>query len=709
MGIPPVRKPRPATATPSSNPHRIRRRRQSGIVQPILLAALVSLERTPHAWAQATTTWNGGSGMWSAAGNWSNGIPNSGTTNVFIDGGKSGGSVVALDNTFSIGDLSLDAGDVLNLVPVSNVFTDFALFAYGKLNINGTLDMSGGQLHGASQLVLANGAGNMLSGSGEIRFGDSQYSILSVSNSDALFGAGMLIHGQNAKLRAAPVGILNQGTVAADVAGGLFDLGARFTNAGHLQVVAGASMTGSINNAPSGIISNTGGILSLTGQWHNGGTINVANGTVNLAGTFHFSDVGLINRTNSTVAIAGTLINVGQTLSLNGTTGSWNLDSIQPTSGTSMQGTIQGGTITAGGGAHLLVNGAGGTYGTLDDVTLATSPIFDGKGAGLHVANGLVLSGAVLDLSGGRSDGYGMLDFSGPFGPSGNHSEALTGTGEIRFGSGAGTTRVQAFFNDLGTLTIGPGILMHGKNATILIDPDGGSVLNQGTLAADVPGGNITLTGRFTNAGTVQVISGALLTVEAKNFSQTVGGTLSVDGLFNTSGTAKLSLGGGVLSGTGTVSVYGGSGMLSTGGTVSPGHGVGTLTLNANVKLIDGSHLSAELGANGTSDLLQISGNLDLSSPNDYLDLTKLGTVGNGNTYLVATYGGSLLGTFDNVTPGYDVSYATPGEIIVVSSPEPGGLLLGTAGSVLLIRRLRRPRDRKTGLRQASLRKNNDL
>jgi hypothetical protein len=136
---------------------------------------------------------------------------------------------------------------------------------------------------------------------------------------------------------------------------------------------------------------------------------------------------------------------------------------------------------------------------------------------------------------------------------------------------------------------------------------------------------------------------------------------------------------------------------------------VGTLTLNANVKLIDGSHLSAELGANGTSDLLQISGNLDLSSPNDYLDLTKLGTVGNGNTYLVATYGGSLLGTFDNVTPGYDVSYATPGEIIVVSSPEPGGLLLGTAGSVLLIRRLRRPRDRKTGLRQASLRKNNDL
>jgi hypothetical protein len=88
--------------------------------------------------------------------------------------------------------------------------------------------------------------------------------------------------------------------------------------------------------------------------------------------------------------------------------------------------------------------------------------------------------------------------------------------------------------------------------------------------------------------------------------------------------------------------------------------------VNNNVTFGASSHLAIELS--GTSaDKLMVGGNLDLSS-NDFLDVTGSGT----GPWVIATYAGTLSGTFDNVTSGYVVDYTTPGQIILNSMSLPG-------------------------------------
>jgi hypothetical protein len=78
------------------------------------------------------------------------------------------------------------------------------------------------------------------------------------------------------------------------------------------------------------------------------------------------------------------------------------------------------------------------------------------------------------------------------------------------------------------------------------------------------------------------------------------------------------------------------------------------------------SHLAIELSG-ATADQLVVGGNLDLSS-NDFLDVTGSGA----GPWVVATYAGTLSGTFDSVTSGYVVDYTTPGQIILNSMSLPG-------------------------------------
>src|SRR5437762_13326938 len=66
--------------------------------------------------AQTNATWNGGTGVWNLATNWSGGVvPNNGadTFTVFIDGGKAVNSVVTDDVNVTINALNVDAGDTL--------------------------------------------------------------------------------------------------------------------------------------------------------------------------------------------------------------------------------------------------------------------------------------------------------------------------------------------------------------------------------------------------------------------------------------------------------------------------------------------------------------------------------------------------------------------------------------------------------------------
>src|SRR3954463_13899052 len=89
-----------------------------------ILAAAAAAACGLPAGRAAAQPWNGGTGNWNTAGNWSGGVvPNSATNVVFIDGGNAAVSNVILDLSESIRALTIDAGDTLRFGALSLSFT----------------------------------------------------------------------------------------------------------------------------------------------------------------------------------------------------------------------------------------------------------------------------------------------------------------------------------------------------------------------------------------------------------------------------------------------------------------------------------------------------------------------------------------------------------------------------------------------------------
>ena len=157
--------------------------------------------------------------------------------------------------------------------------------------------------------------------------------------------------------------------------------------------------------------------------------------------------------------LTGTLDNSG-TLTLNNTTGSWELDS----------GTIDGGTVTTTGTAVLGTQvQTNGTTATLNGVTLAGT-LDDNIGVfnSVTVTNGLVLNSGLVEIALG-----GVLNFSG--------SQSLGGTGNILFTSTGGNT--DAYLSVVGSgsmLTIGPNVTIHGNSGSV--GAGSGSIVNDGIV-----------------------------------------------------------------------------------------------------------------------------------------------------------------------------------------------------------------------------------
>jgi len=185
-------------------------------------------------------------------------------------------------------------------------------------------------------------------------------------------------------------------------------------------------------------------------------------------------------------------------------------------------GTIKGGTITTTNGAALVVQS-----GTLDGVTV--NGVLDVgsnvSGARLAVVNGLVLNGTAY--VGGTNGTWGMIGFAG--------NQVLGGNGTVVFGSQADTRFNALRVADSGTtLVIGSGITVRGQNGTVGSSRDvyGGSsdvsVVNQGTILADVGGGTIVIAGgTFNNAGVLEAKNGGMIQL-ASSVTQN-SGRISVD------------------------------------------------------------------------------------------------------------------------------------------------------------------------------------
>ena len=195
----------------------------------------------------------------------------------------------------------------------------------------------------------------------------------------------------------------------------------------------------------------------------------------------------------------------------------------------------------------------------------------------------------------------------------------------------------------------------------------GSSNVNDVVSVEKVGANSQTLSGPNTYSGPTTVNGGKLI----------VNGTHQMDAVtMHPVGDYSVNTGG-ILGGTGTIGTPTDLvDLLVNGGSIAPGDGVGTLTFTGNSTFGNNSHFAIEV-TGATADQLSVA-NLNLASTSDFLDVTLPGGATPGN-YVIATYSGTLTGTFNNVTPGFTVNYATPGQLILNVPPLVG---LGSLAAV---------------------------
>ena len=438
--------------------------------------------------SQTTDTWNGGTGNWSDNTLWSNGVPDSASADVFIDGGKTAtASVVNLDSDRTVGRLTLDAGDTFYLAHDLSVTNSGGFTGAGSIRNGGTVDL---YQPGGSAGTLSISGNVSLSGGGTVFVGGAS----TIGGNGTLTNVDNLIqggdNGQNGGVGNSTLTIVNQagGTILANNStvqltlrpgpGGL-------TNQGLLEASSNATLV--LTN--SGPYTNTGGTISaLTGSTVQLSSASVTGGTLSTAGT------GVI-----LASVSSALTNVSNTglLEVNGTT-------------------AVGGTLKNSGTVDLYQ--PGGSAGTLS------------------------ISGSV-SLSGGGTVNVGGASTIGGNGTLTNVDNLIQG-GDNGGGGGLGNGTL-TIVNQVGGV-----ILANNPNAVLFLRPGTGGLMNQGQLEAS-GGATMMLinSGPYTNNGTFYVGSGSTFTIAAgalTNFSGTTltGGTYTVQSS-SASNPATLSFGGG--------------------------------------------------------------------------------------------------------------------------------------------------------------------
>jgi hypothetical protein len=408
---------------------------------------------------------------------------------VDVDGGNPVASVVTVDGTFTVGNITIDAGDSVVVgdsedLSVSDGGGLGAIVNNGNLTVDSTGD--------PTDLSISGMIG--LSGSG----------VVTMSGNAAILGSGTLtsasvIQGQG-NIGNYQIAIVNDGLINANATGA--DL-----------IVAPASGADTLVNSGT-MQASAGGILVLDGN--GGGSFGNTGGVIQALGG---SEVELNNAA------------------------------------------VTGGTLATAGSGELVATDESGNF--LSGVTVSGN--LDLTGGGIErVLDGLVLSGTAT------IDGGGILDFQ--------ETQALSGTATVLFGS---NTR-NALAIDSGstaTLTLDSGVLIHGQNGTIgqnAFTSGTTRLINDGTIAADVAGGTITVLtnstdpASVTNAGTLEAINGGTLAIDS-NVTNT--GVIQAG---NGTGVSELDLSNAIITQNGagsiTVSPSGGLTFTSTeliGGTLT--------------------------------------------------------------------------------------------------------------------------------------------
>ncbi len=388
----------------------------------------------------------------------------------------------------------------------------------GDLTILNGITIGGRVTVNSNRALIASGS-QTWGGGGEIVMDGNAGIFIGPANTTLTIGSGLTIHGTggiNPLNLAANTSLINNGTIAADVPGSLGIVPGSFTNNSNLLVTHSAAtlnvLPGTWTNQ-SPITVSTGTFTINPAGWSNQNTITLTGGTINFGGTFTLADLGTFTRTGGTagtVNLIGTLTNTGTTLLLDTANigyGTWKF--------ANNNSSIVGGTIETRNGAVLEAVGNS----TLDAVTLAAN-------------SDIVINGQISTLNGFTNNGKVTVNTDRALLTSG--TQTWGGSGDIQMVGNAGI-----FISPANTtLTIGSGLTIHGTGGINPLNLAANtSLINNGTIAADVPSGNFGLAmPNFTNVGTVQASSGVLnsTAVTPTNFS---GGTL-------TGGTWKATSGG---------------------------------------------------------------------------------------------------------------------------------------------------------------------
>ena len=473
-----------------------------------------------HARAQTVYTWDGGTGNWSDNTMWNPTVsPNTADADVYIDNGKTGvNSVVTMDNSYTVGRLTLDAGDTLNLA--NNVTFTLAssfngsesIINNGTINFNSTGNGIDLRYTGANASLTGTGTMNLTGANNRVFANNGSGDRLTIGTGATIAGTGNLGVGQstftnnglvNANISGATLVLQPGGGNGSDFSNGTGGI-AQASNGGVLQLFGGGTFTGGTFRALAGSAVNVGGganVVSTTLTTVGTGTVTITDSAnlnnVTLAGTINAAN-------NSTTTLFGTLTNNGTfTLASSG-----NGDDLRFT----------GANEVLAGTGTLVLSGANdrvyATNGSGDRLTIAAQAYIDGRGnlgigQSTFTNNGTVnanVNGQTLTLQPGSGNGS---DFT-----NNNVAEATNGGTLALFGGGTftGSGMFQAL--DGSAITIGSGtnvfsttLSTSGSGTIVLTDTATlNNVTNNGALIA---ANNTTtyLTGTLTNNATFNLNS----------------------------------------------------------------------------------------------------------------------------------------------------------------------------------------------------------
>ena len=328
---------------------------------------------------------------------------------------------------------------------------------------------------------------------------------------------------------------------------------------------------------------------------------------------------------------------------------------------------VGGGSYSKIGAGTVTIPTGGSSFSGSLSVEAGTLTV-TGQGNGTTSGLGADVGTRVITLNGGTLS-FGINNVFG------NGATAVANLPGIVVNPGA--TLATNNYNVVGPLTLNGGTVVDTRTTA----PGGyqGFELKGTVTAGGTTPSLITSTGDFGHhlVGTIafdvaEVAAGADLTVASRllnssgdngnavaNLTKTGAGTLALNAANGYTGTTTISAGN--LGGNGSVA---GPLVVEATGTIAPGTSTGTFGAGATTIL--GTYACEINGAN--KDTLAVTGNLDVTGGT--LAVTQLAAA-SAPTYVIATYTGTLTGTFANVSglpSGYSVSYATPNQIVITNS-----------------------------------------